>query len=110
MLPPGSQLSTLKRFMTGSASMFPRLLLGVPALVACSATVAPQDATGTSVAAVIVVEQATGPGEASHSESVARFLRTRGPLDDAARGMVGAALELPPPGQCAPIADVSASG
>src|ERR1019366_738763 len=81
-------------------------LLGLPALVACSANILPQeaaDADTSSVAAVVVVEQSTGPGEASHTESVARFLRTRGGIDTTARAMVGESLDLPAVGECKPI-------
>ncbi len=82
-------------------------LAALPLLAACSANVVAQDsadADTTSVAAAVVVEQSTGPGEASHTESVARFLRTRGAIDDTARGMVGEALNLPAPGACKAIA------
>jgi len=78
-------------------------VVALPILAACSANVGSQDgadADTTSVAAVVVVEQSTGPGEAVHTESVARFVRTHGAVDDMARAMVGEALDLPAPGAC----------
>lgn len=81
-------------------------LSALPLLAACSANVVSQDvadADTTSVAAVVVVEQSNGPGEAAHTESVARFLRTHGGVDDTARAMVGQTLDLPASGACKPI-------
>lgn len=82
-------------------------ILLFPALAACSANVVGQDtadADTTAVAAVVVVEQSSGPGEATHTESFARFLRTHGGIDDTARAMVGATLDMPAVGACKAIA------
>lgn len=86
-------------------SVLPLALL--PFLAACSANLVAQetaDADTSAVAAMVVVEQSTGPGEASHTESVARFLRTHGGIDDTARAMVGADLDVPALGTCKAIA------
>lgn len=84
-----------------------RIGLLLPALAACSANALPQDAPdadASQVAAVVVVERSTGPGEAAHAESVAKFLRTRSAIDDATRAIAGEDLELPALGECKSLA------
>jgi hypothetical protein len=82
------------------------------AATGCSAVVgssAESDAQSTSTTGVVVVESAVSGDEAAHGEASARFVRLRGTIDDSALGLVGASLDLPPVGQCAPRQDQASS-
>jgi hypothetical protein len=83
-------------------------------IVACSANVGASvdlaDAEVSSVGslAIVVVEHTMRPGDAARVEAVARFVRMRsGPVDDDALRMVGAAVDMPTLGGCAPAASLA---
>jgi len=88
------------------------LLVLAPAVLGCAGTVSNSDAGGaeasTTTGAVVVVERTTGVTEASRAEASARFIRVTAPssTDDALR-VIGAALDLPPPGECASVASLA---
>jgi hypothetical protein len=94
--------------MTAMRSFAPYLLVA-PLLGGCSATVVgtPEaaDADATSVTGVVLVEQSSNGQEAVgvHAEISARFLRVHGAVDEGALRLVGAALDIPPLGECAPL-------
>jgi hypothetical protein len=87
------------------------LLVLAPAALGCAGTVsttAAGDAEASATSAVIVVERVTGATEASRARASARFIRVTAPssIDDALRA-IGAALDLPPRGQCASAASLA---
>ena len=92
--------------MTALRSFAPLLLVG-PLLGGCSATIvgSPEaaDADATSVTGVVLVEQSGSALDGAHAEISARFLRVHGGIDEGALRLVGAALDLPPAGECAPL-------
>lgn len=92
-------LRSLSPFLVG-------VLVG-PLLGGCSATIAgtPEaaDADATSVTGVVLVEQSGLASDGAHAEVSARFLRVHGAVDEGALRLVGAALDLPPAGECAPL-------
>ncbi len=89
------------------------LPLGIPAtlalLVGCSAPVSasPEAAdaeAATPAAAIVVVERTSGPGDGTRAEAVARFVQMRsGAVDEQALRMIGAAVDFPALGGCAPV-------
>jgi len=96
-----------------------------PLAVACSAPVVlpgsgvdslGHDATdGVASAGLVVIERTVTADDAARSSAVARFIKMRaGSLDDETLRMVGATLDLPPLGACAPAtaggADTTLSG
>jgi hypothetical protein len=71
--------------------------------VSTSAEAADAEVNGSTTAIVAVERSAAAPtpaAEALRGEAVARFVRLRGPAGDDALRAVGAALELPPVGEC----------
>lgn len=92
--------------MTALRSFTPFLLIG-PLLGGCSATIAgtPEaaDADATSVTGVVLVEQSGSAADGAHAEVSARFLRVHGAVDEGALRLVGAALDVPPLGECAAL-------
>lgn len=80
------------------------------ALVLGGCSVAPgpdaADAADNTVATAVVVVEGTLANEGSHSEAVARFVRAShgGAVDDDVLRMVGAVVDFPALGSCAPIA------
>jgi len=94
--------------MSALRSLTPLLLVG-PLLGGCSATIVgtPEaaDADATSVTGVVLVEQSGSALDGAHAEISARFLRVHGTVDEGALRLVGAALDVPAPGECAAIAD-----
>jgi hypothetical protein len=103
---------------TALAGLAPFML---PLLAACSAPLAAPGvggagsdslerdaAEGTSSAALVVVERTITADETTHGSAVARFIRMRaGSVDDQTLRMVGATLDLPALGACAPAGDLS---
>jgi hypothetical protein len=90
-----------------------------PLAVACSAPVVVpgsggdalvRDATdGASSAGLVVVERTVTAEETAHGRAVARFIKMRtGSIDDQTLRMLGATLDLPPLGTCAPATPTSA--
>src|ERR1035437_6071062 len=94
--------------MTALRFLTPLLLVG-PLLGGCSATIVgtPEaaDADATSVTGVVLVEQSGSAMDGAHAEISARFLRVHGTVDEGALRLVGAALDMPAPGECAALAD-----
>ena len=92
--------------MTAMRSFAPYLLVA-PLLGGCSATIVgtPEaaDADATSVTGVVLVEQSGAGQDGAHAEISARFLRVHGAVDEGALRLVGAALDVPPVGECAPL-------
>lgn len=99
------------------------VLVAAGALFGCSAPVggvagSPDgvDAEAISPAtAIVVIERtttpasATGTGESTRAEAIARFVRMRaGAVDDQALRMVGVAVDLPPLGTCAALSEARA--
>jgi hypothetical protein len=88
----------------------PILPLGAASIIAlggCSVQAAGGDSAdaeaSTQATAVVVVERTAGPGDAARAEAVARFVQMRaGAVDDQALRMVGAAVDFPAVGACAP--------
>jgi hypothetical protein len=76
--------------------------------IGCSAPVvtsAEADAEASSTtAAVVLIERTVSPGESARAEAVARFVRMHGgAVDDEVLRMVGAAIDFPAMGTCAPL-------
>lgn len=64
------------------------------------------DAVSSTATALVAVERATGPGDATRASVVARFVRSRsGAVDDATLRVIGLAQDLPAIGAC--TADVA---
>lgn len=88
------------------------LLVLAPAVLGCAGTVSTSEGgdaeASTTTSAIVVVERATGATEASRAEASARFIRVTAPssTDDALRA-IGAALDLPPRGECASVASLA---
>jgi hypothetical protein len=79
------------------------LLVGCSAPVAASAEAADAEATGPA-SAVVVVERTSGPGDGTRAEAIARFVQMRsGVVDEQALRMIGAAVDFPALGACAPV-------
>jgi hypothetical protein len=87
--------------------------------VGCSAPVGAATSPGTAEAspeavsasssAVVLIERTVSSGESARAEAVARFLRMRsGAVDDDALRMVGAAIDFPTVGACAPLSAAKA--
>jgi hypothetical protein len=92
--------------MPALRSLTPFLLVG-PLLGGCSATIVgtPEaaDADATSVTGVVLVEQSGSSADGAHAEVSARFIKVHGAIDEGALRLVGAALDVPPVGECAPL-------
>jgi hypothetical protein len=87
--------------------ILPLAVASLGALVGCSVQAAGGDSAdaeaSTQATAVVVVERTAGPGDAARAEAVARFVQMRaGAVDDQALRMVGAAVDFPSFGACAP--------
>jgi hypothetical protein len=78
-------------------------LLALPVLVGCSAQLGATeaDAEAQSVTAAVVVEH-TATGDSARGEAIAHFVRTRGVAEPAILEMLGASIDLPAVGTCAP--------
>jgi hypothetical protein len=78
-------------------------LLALAALSGCSAQLgaAEADAEAQSVTAAVVVEH-TVTADAARGEAIAHFVRTRGVAEPAILEVLGASVDLPPLGSCAP--------
>jgi hypothetical protein len=93
--------------------ILPLSLLCAAAGVGCSAPVystvdGPMEASigGAASTAVVLIERTVAGGESTRAEAVARFVRMRsGAVDNEALRMVGAAIDFPRLGGCAPASD-----
>ena len=86
---------------------FGTLSVGLAAF-GCSAPVAAEGSADAEVTtramAIVVVERTNGPGDSTRAEAVARFVQMRaGAVDDQALRMVGAVVDFPALGECAPM-------
>jgi hypothetical protein len=91
------------------------LLPLLPAAIGCAGTVGagdPGDAeVGTTTSAVVVVERTTDASDGPRAETSARFVRVTAPSSTTeALRAIGAALELPPRGQCTSISSLAGTG
>ncbi len=91
-------------------SVFSALPLFCAASVGCSASLGSSDPdaeVSSSSAAVVLVERTVSVDDSARGEAIARFVRMRsGAVDDDAWRMVGAAIDFPALGTCAPISTV----
>lgn len=85
-----------------------RILLVVPLLAGCSATVVQgeqTDAETSALTGVVVVEETAFAGDVPHAEVSARFVKVHGAVDDGALRLAGTQLTLPQLGECTVLVD-----
>jgi hypothetical protein len=100
--------------MRGTVLLFGTTVLalasGCATGVGASASEDAAEPASTTATAVVVVEGATS-NEGARTEAVARFIKARsGAVDDEALRMVGATVDFPAVGGCAPLATARAAG
>jgi hypothetical protein len=93
-------------------SRFWALIFFTPTIVSCAAAVSASDVAGdaetTTTSAIIVVERTADPAGTPHAQASARFVRVaRTSSSDEALRAIGAKVDLPARGTCAPLASLA---